>query len=167
MKTPERLTGHALAAGGERAASLLQDDDGLLVGELEGAARAGVEPQPARAELARSAFAALLQQLDAERAWLSVEGIGQHMFSRKVERTVGGGVAAFKGGGRYRPIPVFLDVEDFAELPRHRAVVSICRHDLAHVPPPPAADLRLGHGRPLRLVLELDVGEEIAVSLSR
>jgi hypothetical protein len=68
-----------LATRRERAAALLQDDDRFLVGEAEGGARAGVEPQPARAELARSRIAALLQHLDAELPRLSEECVSEHM----------------------------------------------------------------------------------------
>ena len=67
-----------IAAGCERAAALLQHDDGFLVREAKRGARAGVEPQPARAELARAAIAALLQELNAKLARLPEECIGQH-----------------------------------------------------------------------------------------
>ena len=68
----------ALAARGERAASLLENDDGLFVRELEGCVRASVEAQAPGAELARSRLSALLQQLHAERARAPEKCIGQH-----------------------------------------------------------------------------------------
>ena len=64
----------------QSTASLLQDDDGFLVGETERAARARVEPKPAGAELARPGVAALLQQLDAGLARLPEKCVSEHGF---------------------------------------------------------------------------------------
>src|SRR5262245_39359128 len=54
------------------------------------------------------------------------------------------------------------DVEYLAQLSRDGAVVRVGRHDLAHVLPPATTDLRLRDGGPARLVLDLDVAEQIA-----
>ena len=54
------------------------------------------------------------------------------------------------------------DVEHVAQLPGHRTVVGIRRHQLSHVPPPSPADVRRGHGGPALLALDLGIGKEIS-----
>src|ERR1700704_2778435 len=57
--------------------------------------------------------------------------------------------------------PTF-DVEDRAQLARHRAAVRVRGHDRAHVLPPAAADFGARDGLPALLALDLDVAEQVA-----
>ena len=53
-------------------------------------------------------------------------------------------------------------MEDFAERGGFRRVGGVGGHDIAHMLPPLLAYGGLGDGLPLRFVLDLDIGEELA-----
>src|SRR5436190_15348215 len=61
---------------------------------------------------------------------------------------------------RLSPVPT-LEVKHLEELARHRAVVAIGRHDLAHEAPPAAAHVGTCNRRPALLALDLGIAEEI------
>ena len=54
-----------------------------------------------------------------------------------------------------------FEVEDFRKFERYGTVIRIRWHQLAHVRPPVATNIRLGDGGPLSFARKLNVGEEL------